>query len=651
MPFDRRRHGMIIGMGAAALVVESAEAARERGLQPICEVLGAVTANSAFHGTRLDVQHIGQVMEKLVRQAERAAASRATRSRRSMVFVSHETYTPARGGSASAEIHALRSVFGDGADQIVIANTKGFTGHAMGAGIEDVVAVKALETGLVPPVANFKELDPELGPLNLSKGGAYPVEYALRLGAGFGSQISMTLLRRVATRAVARPVRTRSATPTGSPMPRAWKRWLDRIAGHPRRTWRWCSARCACAIAGTLPAPTPAPVEQVAIRGSRASAAAPSPRSQLRRIPAAGRHPVQGAGSGAGGREDRLSDGYARPRPRSRSRPRRRHRQAGGDVRRHSRDLQHPARPNMKLRDFPTLAHVIGFVHERRPDLAAALLAPAAGARRVRPLRRARRRRRSAERMLDLVAEKTGYPQGHARPRSRPGSRPRRRHRQAGGDVRRHPRDLQHPAREHQAARLPDPGARHPVSSTTGARTCSGAAPRRTVDQRPPQPRRPLAMRVEERILDLVAEKTGYPEDMLDLDLDLEADLGVDTVKQAEMFAAIRETYNIARDDNLKLRDFPTLAHVIRFVYDRRPDLEGPVRRPRLPPAPSCTRRRRRRSVEERILALVVEKTGYPRTCSTSISTWKPTSASTPSSRRRCSRPSARPTTSRATRT
>ena len=52
----------------------------------------------------------------------------------------------------------------------------------------------------MPPVANFKEVDPELGALNLSKGGAYPVEYALHLGAGFGSQISMTLLRWVKTK-------------------------------------------------------------------------------------------------------------------------------------------------------------------------------------------------------------------------------------------------------------------------------------------------------------------------------------------------------------------------------------------------------------------------------------------------------------------
>ena len=78
---------------------------------------------------------------------------------------------------------------------------------------------------------------------------------------------------------------------------------------------------------------------------------------------------------------------------------------------------------------------------------------------------------------------------------------------------------------------------------------------------------------VTERILTLMAEKTGYPKDMLDLELDLEADLGVDTVKQAEMFAAVREIYNIPRDENRKLRDYPTLAHVIRFVLENRPDL------------------------------------------------------------------------------
>jgi 3-oxoacyl-(acyl-carrier-protein) synthase len=102
---------MIIGMGAAALVVESADAARERGITPICEVLGSVTANSRVPRDALDVEHIGGVMEDVVAQAE-ARGVDARGDAPETAFVSHETYTPARGGSAAAEIHALRQVFG-----------------------------------------------------------------------------------------------------------------------------------------------------------------------------------------------------------------------------------------------------------------------------------------------------------------------------------------------------------------------------------------------------------------------------------------------------------------------------------------------------------------------------------------------------------
>ena len=115
----------------------------------------------------------------------------------------------------------------------MIANTKGFTGHAMGTGIEDVVAVKALETGCVPPVANFKEIDPELGPLNLSKGGAYPVEYALRLGAGFGSQISMITAALGADqgRGPSQPEALGYAYRIADAD--AWNAWLSRSRAHP----------------------------------------------------------------------------------------------------------------------------------------------------------------------------------------------------------------------------------------------------------------------------------------------------------------------------------------------------------------------------------------------------------------------------------
>jgi NAD(P)-dependent dehydrogenase (short-subunit alcohol dehydrogenase family) len=74
---------------------------------------------------------------------------------------------------------------------------------------------------------------------------------------------------------------------------------------------------------------------------------------------------------------------------------------------------------------------------------------------------------------------------------------------------------------------------------------------------------------VMQRVTAIVAEMTGYPADLLEPDLDLEADLGVDTVKQAEVFAAVRGHYQLVRDPNLKLRDFPTLRHVAGWVRQR----------------------------------------------------------------------------------
>jgi acyl transferase domain-containing protein len=197
LPFDRRRHGMLLGMGCCAMVLESEDAVRERGMRGIAELLSSETLNSAFHATRLEVNHIAGVMNKLITAAERRFGINRYVIAPQTVFVSHETYTPARGGSAAAEVTALRHTFGDAAGQIVMTNTKGFTGHPMGAGIEDVIAVKILEHSLVPPVPNFKEVDPELGTLTLSRGGRYPVQYAIHLAAGFGSQIAMTLTRRV----------------------------------------------------------------------------------------------------------------------------------------------------------------------------------------------------------------------------------------------------------------------------------------------------------------------------------------------------------------------------------------------------------------------------------------------------------------------
>jgi NAD(P)-dependent dehydrogenase (short-subunit alcohol dehydrogenase family)/acyl carrier protein len=126
-------------------------------------------------------------------------------------------------------------------------------------------------------------------------------------------------------------------------------------------------------------------------------------------------------------------------------------------------------------------------------------------------------------------------------------------------------------------------------------------------------------------VLGIVAEKTGYPRDMLDPDLDLEADLGIDTVKQAEVFAMVRETFNIPRQDNLKLRDYPTLRHVVGYVEQGHGAswmLGWPLLRllplQRFLPLPSSCRcpvpatAAPQGEIAKKVLAIVAEKTGYP---------------------------------------
>ena len=662
-PFDRRRHGLIIGMGASAMVVESLEAAHERGLQPICEVLGSVAANSAYHGTRLDVGHICQVMEKLVSNVEAQWGINRFEMAPQTVFVSHETYTPARGGSASAEVFALRYVFKDATDKIVVANTKGATGHPMAVGVEDVVGVKILETGIVPPVPNFKEVDPELGMLNLSKGGHYPVQYALRLGAGFGSQICMTLLRWIPTA----DGRHRSPDALGFGYrivdENAWRNWMKRISGYEapeievvQRTLRFKDQGPA-ALNGTTPLPlqdravaavpplaAPAAVaRRVPAEALPSQAIVPSP-AQAPSVPVAaaaspGADPVQAEvmriiSEKTGYPPDMLdldldleadlgidtvkqAEMFAAIR-------------AAYDI---------PRDDALKLRDFPTLAHAVKFVYDRRPDLKAPVRLPAAPVAEAaapaavvpQPAPAGPITDPVRERVMAIIAEKTGYPPDMLDPdldleadlgidtvkQAEMFAAIR-----AAYDI---PRDdtlklRDFPTLQHTVQfvydRRPDLKAPEAVTAPAAPAQAPATAPPETATRGAGS----AADAVAARVLQIIAEKTGYPPDMLDLDLDLEADLGIDTVKQAEMFAAIRATYDIPRDDTLKLRDFPTLKHTIQFVYDRRPDLKPAATPPPAPagpasagaaPVPAATVPAEE-PVKDTVLRIIAQKTGYP---------------------------------------
>ncbi len=494
LPFDRRRNGMIMGMGAAALVIESEDAVRERGMHGIAEILASQIANSAYHGTRLDVEHVALVMECLIQQAEERFGLRRADLAEQMVFVSHETYTPARGGSASAEIRALRQVFGSYAPRVIIANTKGFTGHSMGVGIEDVVAVKSLETGIVPPIANIHdgfEPDPELGDLNLSKGGQYNPIYALRLGAGFGSQLAMVLLRKI-------PVPQRVEND-------GYINWLQEVSGYekvtlevehrtlrvrhdgppvkpPRKSlWQYGYGPTMWAVSPEQSQLLP--VQEMTLPLNQTAVPQPVAEQTSTRVDSVS---VPASGASHPGLEEEIKQFVLAVVSEKTGYPQEmldldldleadlgidtvKQAELFATIRTH---YNIPRREDLRLSDYNTLAKVIQFMKE-------ALVQSA------------------------VVQSQPGQVNVPAEP-------------------------------------LPESdGTASPDEET-----------------------------IKQFVLNVVSEKTGYPIEMLDLELDLEADLGIDTVKQAELFATIRTHYNIPRREDLRLSDYNTLAKVIAFMQE-----------------------------------------------------------------------------------
>ncbi|RME56599.1 MAG: hypothetical protein D6795_01080, partial [Deltaproteobacteria bacterium] len=196
-PFGKGRAGTIIGSGAVGLVLERAASALGRGVRPRARLLGTALSNDACHPTKMNPEAIAASMKRLIdRVAEAHTLDRRTLAGRAF-FVSHEPFTPARGGSADAEAHTLRTCFGEALQEVPVVNVKGYTGHPMGASLEEVVAVEALERGWLPPVRNREAQDPALSDLTLSEGRRTQAHYAIRLAAGFGAQIACAVYGKV----------------------------------------------------------------------------------------------------------------------------------------------------------------------------------------------------------------------------------------------------------------------------------------------------------------------------------------------------------------------------------------------------------------------------------------------------------------------
>lgn len=167
-PFDANRKGIILGEGAAAVILEDADAARNRGAAVLGQILGWGNASDAHHMTAPLPDGSG------LARAMRQAIARSGIAPEAIGYANmHGTGTVA---NDTAETAAVKAVLGDHAYRLALSSTKSMTGHCLGAAgiIESVFTLLALRDATAPPTAGLVTPDPACD-LDYTPGSARPV--------------------------------------------------------------------------------------------------------------------------------------------------------------------------------------------------------------------------------------------------------------------------------------------------------------------------------------------------------------------------------------------------------------------------------------------------------------------------------------------
>jgi 3-oxoacyl-[acyl-carrier-protein] synthase II len=154
-PFDAKRDGFVIAEGAGILVLEELTHAQKRGAKVYAELIGYGATCDAYHMTAPSPDGEGaETCMKLALEDANIAPNEVD------YINAHGTSTPL---NDVVETKAIKKVFGEHAYKLMVSSTKSMTGHLLGGagGLEAVITVKALETGIVPPTINLEEPDPE----------------------------------------------------------------------------------------------------------------------------------------------------------------------------------------------------------------------------------------------------------------------------------------------------------------------------------------------------------------------------------------------------------------------------------------------------------------------------------------------------------
>ena len=192
-PFDSERDGFVLGEGAGILVLEAEETARLRGATIVAEIVGYGMTADAYHISAPPEDGHGAV------RVMRAAISDAGLEPSAIDYVNaHGTSTPV--GDA-AEVKAIKTVFGDHANELAVSSTKSMMGHLLGAagGVEAGITVMALRHGQVPPTINYENPDSECD-LDFvpNEARALDLEYGLSNSFGFGGTNAALIFKRYA---------------------------------------------------------------------------------------------------------------------------------------------------------------------------------------------------------------------------------------------------------------------------------------------------------------------------------------------------------------------------------------------------------------------------------------------------------------------
>lgn len=190
-PFSIDRTGLVLGEGAAMLVLESYEHATARGAKIYAEVVGYGAANDCNHITQPSVIGQSATMQAALKDSGLAAEA-------IQYINTHGTGTKL---NDITETNAIKNVFGAHAYDLSVSSTKSMHGHLMGAAgaLETIITTMALQNNQLPPTINLKHPDPECDldyVPNVAKKLAN-LEYAMSNSFAFGGTGAALILKKI----------------------------------------------------------------------------------------------------------------------------------------------------------------------------------------------------------------------------------------------------------------------------------------------------------------------------------------------------------------------------------------------------------------------------------------------------------------------